>query len=604
MMQGMRIPLLGALGRGIKNVFSLDYRSVALLRIGIGATLLFDIINRARDLVAHYSDEGVLPRGELLRLWSTDWVNSLHIISGYWQVQAVLFIVAGVFALMLIAGYRTRVAIIASWILLMSIHARNPVILQGGDIILRVIVFWMMFLPIGRVYSLDRLLSRVPRVTEKTFFSSASFAYIIQIAAVYFFSAVLKTGVEWHAEGSAVYYALNIDQFAVGLGLWIREFPGLMRFMTHFVYYIELVAPLLLFIPWKRAFFRTVTVLAIIGIQVGFNVSMRLGLFGMIGVVTVFGLIPSAFWDRIFPAISKKISSKARAGLIIYYDFKCSFCHKASFLLRRVLLLGKGTKVLPVFLDPESEKLMQEKDSWVVMGSDGVRHVGWDGVCTVVAHSPYLFWTAPILRISFIARIGERVYRYVANRRLKVCIVEPTEEVPVGKKKSFKTLTNVVVLALLVYGMLWNIEGLKNGPKVPNELDFVAQATRLDQRFNMFAPRPLTEDGWYIMPGTLRDGTNIDVYTGEFVTFDKPKSVAHTYKNQRWQKYMMNLWNSTYREYRLGYGRYLCRNWNKHAVKDKELMTYEIIFMLEKTPKPGEPQSPVEQRSVWSHQCF
>jgi hypothetical protein len=32
---------------------------------------------------------------------------------------------------------------------------RNPYILSGGDVLLRVVVFWAMFLPLGDRYSLD-----------------------------------------------------------------------------------------------------------------------------------------------------------------------------------------------------------------------------------------------------------------------------------------------------------------------------------------------------------------------------------------------------------------------------------------------------------------
>nr|MBP9821355.1 hypothetical protein [Candidatus Paceibacterota bacterium] len=152
----------------IRQWFSLDYRSLAVLRISVGITILVDLLQRTVDFRAFYSDSGVLPRSELLRIGNHTWDISLHTASGLASFEAILFILASLFAIMLIAGYRTRLAIIASWFLLISLHFRNPMILQGGDIVLRVVVFWMMFLPLNKIWSLDRLLNRVTEPKTKT----------------------------------------------------------------------------------------------------------------------------------------------------------------------------------------------------------------------------------------------------------------------------------------------------------------------------------------------------------------------------------------------------------------------------------------------------
>lgn len=41
----------------------MDTRSLAFYRILMGATLIGDLIDRSRDLIAHYTDDGVNPRG-------------------------------------------------------------------------------------------------------------------------------------------------------------------------------------------------------------------------------------------------------------------------------------------------------------------------------------------------------------------------------------------------------------------------------------------------------------------------------------------------------------------------------------------------------------
>src|ERR1700739_749758 len=97
----------------LRSVFTLDLRALALMRKGIGMVLLLDLGIRFSDLKAHYSNEGLLPLDVLFRRSWDPWNISLHTISGLWQIQASLFAVAALFAVLLIIGYRTRLACIA-----------------------------------------------------------------------------------------------------------------------------------------------------------------------------------------------------------------------------------------------------------------------------------------------------------------------------------------------------------------------------------------------------------------------------------------------------------------------------------------------------------
>ena len=45
-----------------KRLFSIDLRSLAAFRMALGVLLLADLVMRAQDLSAHYTDWGVLPR--------------------------------------------------------------------------------------------------------------------------------------------------------------------------------------------------------------------------------------------------------------------------------------------------------------------------------------------------------------------------------------------------------------------------------------------------------------------------------------------------------------------------------------------------------------
>ena len=174
--------------------FVLDLRALALLRMGLGAVLLLDLGIRVTDLEAHYANLGVLPLAALHeRLW-TPYQFSLHAASGMWQAQALLFGVAAA-ALALALGYRTRLATVASWVLLVSLQNRNPMIGQGGDDLLRMLLLWGIFLPWGRVWAWDTRAASPP--AHYDYASAATVAYVVQLALLYWCTALLKSGPEW-----------------------------------------------------------------------------------------------------------------------------------------------------------------------------------------------------------------------------------------------------------------------------------------------------------------------------------------------------------------------------------------------------------------------
>ena len=114
------------------NPFTLDLRALALLRIGLGAILLADLVIRAPDLAVWLSDRGVFSREASIDFngtwrWSLYWLNGEPIWAGF------LMLLAAAFAFLLIFGVRTRFVSVMSFVLLLSLHNRNPLLLQGGD---------------------------------------------------------------------------------------------------------------------------------------------------------------------------------------------------------------------------------------------------------------------------------------------------------------------------------------------------------------------------------------------------------------------------------------------------------------------------------------
>lgn len=264
------------------------------MRIGIGLILLTDLLVRSLSLKAHYSDEGVLPVAVLKEYNWNAYYFSLHAISGETWFEAVLFILNAVCVICLVTGYRSRLFTFICWAMLVSLQNRNPFILQGGDDLLRLMLFWGIFLPWGHAYTI-----RPRGMPTFAYFSFANIGYMLLVASVYFFSAMHKTSAEWHGEGSAVYYALSLDQMRLPLGSLLYQFPSVMTALTHIVYWIEVIAPVLLIIPVFTKQARLLGVIALFCLLAGIACSLYVGLFYIIGIVSLIGLLPSGIMDRI-----------------------------------------------------------------------------------------------------------------------------------------------------------------------------------------------------------------------------------------------------------------------------------------------------------------
>ena len=91
----------------LRTIFGIDLRTLALFRILLGTYLLLNVVSRAQDLAAHYTDFGILPRHIQIGLLA-DGSWSLHLFNGSATAQALLFLLAALAAVALILGWRTR----------------------------------------------------------------------------------------------------------------------------------------------------------------------------------------------------------------------------------------------------------------------------------------------------------------------------------------------------------------------------------------------------------------------------------------------------------------------------------------------------------------
>ncbi|MGY6530733.1 MAG: HTTM domain-containing protein [Cyanobacterium sp.] len=595
----------------LSKLFGFDLRSMALFRIGLALIIIGDLIIRSQDLRSHYTDDGVMPR-TLANQVLDSWYWSIHLLSGDALFQGLIFLLSGLIAIALLVGYRTRLAAIASWALIISLHNRNPQLNFAVDDVLRALSFWAMFLPLGASYSIDKALNNSSKPLPKRFVSIATFAFMVQQILIYTGSALYKAKSEtWH-DGTAVYYALSFDQYATALGqFFLHNLPWILPIFSVGALWFELIAPFIIFIPFRITFFRCLAVVLFIGLHISFGLFFTLELFPYLSIASWLIFIPSEAWDY----LDEKLTNEERTNLTIYYDADCGFCKKVVHLLRTFLILSH-TPLLKAQEEDNIFRAMEEHNSWVVVDWQGNYHYKWEALTYVISLSPVFAFLAYPLKLTWVMNWGNKLYETIANnRQVAGKFTAPLKFRPLNVKPSLTM--NIIALILLLLTLIWNAtmffeQTIFRRPEGANKEDFysagynlltrrtfnrirpLGKITRLDQYWTIFAPSPPLDDGWHVIEGTLENGEQVDLLWGkDEISWDKPtrQQRDQLYGNSRWRTYFINLNRSIGNRLYPYYASYLCRQWNNQHQEDNRLSEINFYFMDERTIPPGEVQT-------------
>lgn len=302
----------------IRQTLGFDRRSMAVFRICLGLMILVDLLLRSQTLTAMYTDDGYFTRDlaeAMNKLIENDngvehttyW--SLHHISGSYEFQVFLFWVAAVFAVMLILGAWTRVATIASWLLIASLQVRNPLILTSGDTLLKMMVFWSMFIPLGSIWSVDAWRRKKDPPKQSYVASVATFGMMVQLFCMYFFAGLAKWNDIWHT-GVAMEYVLRLNIYTNSLGQSLLAYPTMLKLVTWATLWGELILPWFMFVPALiiRAYgvsllyipgtaLRIFLIVAFWMLHTSIAMSMDIGLFCYISMLAWLPMIPGKFWN-------------------------------------------------------------------------------------------------------------------------------------------------------------------------------------------------------------------------------------------------------------------------------------------------------------------
>ncbi|MCH2178479.1 MAG: HTTM domain-containing protein [Mariniblastus sp.] len=285
------------------RVFSLDLRSLAVFRVAWGLTLIWDLIFRWSSLTAMYTDQGFFTRqisyDYLQHKVGDQWVSlfwSFYWLSGSTEFAAALFIITGLLAVLFVLGCWTRVVTVGLFLLLVSLHYRNPLVLTSGDLYFKTLLLWSIFLPLGKVWSWDaRRAGRTVENQQNPIATLATVGFLFQIIFMYFFTGLSKCNEVW-LQGDAMWYVLRLDIYINPFGRLLLDFPALLRLISWATLFFEVVWVWTLLIPWRNDWFRLSNLIAFMGFHVGIGLSMSIGLFPVICMIAWLPLLPGYLW--------------------------------------------------------------------------------------------------------------------------------------------------------------------------------------------------------------------------------------------------------------------------------------------------------------------
>jgi len=238
-----------------------------------------------------------------------------------WDVAYLLVVVSG---LALMVGIFTRVTTITTAILWTSVYVANPYVGNGGDAMLRMLLFYLCFTNAGKVWSVDawreerRGLRRnrlAPTWVSATLHNLAVILSIHQVVMLYVGSALWKAQSPFWRDGTAVYYPLQTEAYSPWNDVFQPIFANTLFISgaTWTAIFVQLFFPvLLIYRPTRMVALVTIT-----GMHLGIGFLMGIMYFSLAMIAVDMMLVSDKTWlfaadvverqwSRRFPALARR----------------------------------------------------------------------------------------------------------------------------------------------------------------------------------------------------------------------------------------------------------------------------------------------------------
>ncbi|MGK3989670.1 HTTM domain-containing protein [Sorangium sp. So ce136] len=596
------------------SFFTFDRRTLGFTRILLGFFLIGDLFRRSWAWSDMFADIGVLPNH--VSLWRPQGSGNFSLVNAF-STQGelwVLWVVIFATYVCLLIGWKTKLMQVLSLVFVTSMNGRVLLIENGGYVVHNLLLLWTCFLPMGDRFSLDALLASLKRSRERTaddlndrttiddplkpvsHVTVLGPVLLIQIAAIYFFNVVHKTGPAWK-NGTAIHYVLYVDRMVTPIVADVRDYAPkfLILFMTKMVISFEAAIPVCLLAPVGRAWARRLTMVMMNVLHIGFGMTFVLGPFAWALCVMSTLLFGREDWE-----IAARTMRRVHRTRVVLYDPRSPGAVLACRVLKRMDRFGLLT----------FEASSSAVHGLSVRRPDGALGAGAEALADIIAAiplGPAVAWALrlPLVRDAVTAAMAA-AHRRSLGRALGVRIPERSEVAPPpaplrlwGRKGliALRELGALVMFAGAVNQAAVELWVIKNRWKVPHpeETRVLAQKLRFLQGWFMFSPNPVMDDGTIVVDAVTVDGRHIDPFTGKPPNFDllHAKSFGYT---QIWCDYFARIKlpaNTTYRD---AMKEYMYRYPERTGRPEDAIVSGDVYWVKDWNPKWGSTESYGEER--------
>lgn len=436
---------------------SISASGFGLMRIAWAATALLFLMFQWSDVTFFYSSDGLISQELFATSFRSDFRFTVfqHVLHPSVVFAVYLFTLFAFVCTMI--GYRTRLSTTVAALLLFSFHERNPLLLGGGDTVLRNFGFLLMVSPQISAFSLDRVRKQWEQWEDrKTLLPPLTMSVwpwrllLWQCIVIYIASGLDKASGDMWWQGTAVASALHHPHFA----RWPMPVMDIVSIASPLLSYATIVFEfgwLLMLLPralieklpqlCKPYSVRRALLLGGILFHGGIFVLMNVGSFSIAMLSGYFGLL----LDEDFVDLRTWVNSRregrwhmADGRISVLYDAGCRLCQHSMFVmllfdclhrlnavnfrdlkLRKTYAPDISLKDLDHSMHIRMPVKSKEKKSLFTFhfslstqtpsGFDAFRALSW--------HLPALWPIAPLLSIPGIPPLGRRVYERIAANR-------------------------------------------------------------------------------------------------------------------------------------------------------------------------------------------
>jgi hypothetical protein len=277
---------------------SLDLRVLALFRVVFGAVLLCDTLIRFTEAPLFYSNSGALSNHYILFQPANPYFFSAFLpFSTPLEVRLAIGGLAFV-DLAFMLGWRTRTMQVLALLLHTSLNARNPLVEDGGIVTMGIVLAWTAPMPLGARFSLDAYRTGARNAATR-FTSILVLGITLQLACIYLFNSIQKTGGTWH-HGDAIHFFMRQNRIATPLAGWLRlhEPAWFSPLATRSTLVVESLLPLLIVSPFAQRYCRALGVALAVGLHMGIAMLSTIGCFSYVMVAANLLMLPPEVLER------------------------------------------------------------------------------------------------------------------------------------------------------------------------------------------------------------------------------------------------------------------------------------------------------------------